>query len=320
MTDRRGFFKELLREAAGVAQELSAAMQGATDAARGRPPIAWARPATAEVAEETLLALCDEVGLTHRADDVRRFALAGFRLTRGDATARSRLGGAPELPPEFAWPSWSGRELDFVAQVDLAEVATADPGTILPRDGLMLFFYDLGERPSGLWPTHRDSCRVVVVDGDLAADESRGAALPATPLRISRELMLPGGWSFQTEELDLTLEERDSWDDLRDRLAVAQGIELEDASVPHRLLGYHEELGREVEVDCALASAGFDAEDVEVYYAHRQECETEARRWRLLLQLTAEDSDRFERLYIWVPGDELQAGTFDGAWAVCRRE
>ena len=93
MPDRRGFFKELLREAAGMAQELSAAVQGATDAV-SRPPITWARPATTVVGEETLLALCEEVGLTHRVEDVRRYALTGLRLTRGDASARSRLGGA----------------------------------------------------------------------------------------------------------------------------------------------------------------------------------------------------------------------------------
>jgi hypothetical protein len=31
-----------------------------------------------------------------------------------------------------------------------------------------------------------------------------------------------------------------------------------------------------------------------------------------------EDPDGFERLYVWVRDDELRAGTFDGAWAVCR--
>jgi hypothetical protein len=319
MTDRRGFFKELLREAAGMAQELSAAVQGAIDDV-GRPPISWARPATTVVGEETLLALCDEVGLTHRVEDVRRYALAGLRLTRGGGRERSRLGGVPELPPGFDWPTWNGRELEFLAQVDLAEVAAVDAETVLPRSGLMLFFYDLGERPSGLWPSHRDSCRVLVVDGELTTDESRPAALPASPLQLSRELMLPGAWSFQTEELELTFEERDAWDELRDRLAAAQGIEPEDTNVPHRLLGYHEELGREVEVDCALAAAGLDAEDVEVYYTHRPALEVEARRWRLLLQVSAEDSYRFERLYVWIHGDELRAGTFDGAWAVCRSE
>jgi uncharacterized protein YwqG len=272
--------------------------------------------------EETLFALCREAGLAHRADEVRRYARVSFRLTRGEATSRSRLGGVPDVPPGFVWPSWRGRELGFLAQVDLAEAATVDSETILPDCGLMLFFYDLAERPSGLSPTHSASCRVLVVDGDLAAADAQAPALGVGPLELSRELMLPGGWSLQAEELDLTPEERDAWDDLRDRLAGAQGVELEETSdgpsALHRLLGYHEEIGREVEVDCALAAAGFDAGDVDVYHAHRPALEADARRWRLLLQVSAEDSDGFERLYVWVRDDELRAGTFDDAWAVCR--
>jgi hypothetical protein len=134
--------------------------------------------------------------------------------------------------------------------------------------------------------------------------------------------MLPGGWSFHAEELDLAPEERDAWDELRDRLARAQGVELEETSarrsILDRLLGYHEEIGREVEVDCALAAAGLDAGDVDVYYAHRPALEADARRWRLLLQASGEDPDGFERLYVCIRDDHLHAGRFDGAWSVCR--
>jgi uncharacterized protein YwqG len=323
VSDRRGFFRELLREAAGVAQELRATVQAATGPEEDdRVPATPARPTTAAVDEETLLALCREAGLAHRADEVRRYARVSFRLTRGDATSRSRLGGLPEVPPGFVWPSWHGRALGFLAQVDLAEAATVDSETILPHRGLMLFFYDLAARPSGLSPADDGSCRVLVVDRDLAAAEAHAPALPVCPLELSRELMLPGGWSFHAEELDLTPEERDTWDELRDRLAGAQGVELEETGVSrsalHRLLGYHEEIGREVEIDCALAAAGLDAGDFDVYAAQRPALEADARRWRLLLQVSAEDPDGFERLYVWVRDDELRAGTFDGAWAVCR--
>jgi uncharacterized protein YwqG len=323
VSDRRGFFKDLLREAASVAQELSATVRSVTEPEHAdRVPPDPAVPAVGAVDEEALVALCSDVGLAHRADDVTRSARVSLRLTRGDATSRSRLGGIPEVPPGFVWPSWHGRDLGFLAQVDLAEAAAVDGETILPHRGLMLFFYDLAEWPSGLSPTHGAGCRVLVVDGDLATAEVHAPALRVCPLEISRELMLPGGWSFQAEELDLTPEERDAWDELRERLAGAQGVELEETSggrsALHRLLGYHEEIGREVEVDCALAAAGLDAGDVDVYHAHRATLEADARRWRLLMQVSAEDSDRFERLYVLIRGDELRAGTFDGTWAVCR--
>jgi uncharacterized protein YwqG len=325
MSDRRGFFRDLLREAAGVAQELSATVRAVTEPAyEDHVPPVPASPASAVVDDETLLALCSEAGLSHRADDVRRSARVSFRLTRGDPSSRSYLGGVPEVPPGFVWPSWHGRKLGFLAQVDLAEAAAVDSGTVLPRRGLMLFFSDLSERPSGLSPADSGSCRVVVIDGDVTTlAKEHVPALRVCPLELSRELVLPGAWSFPAEGLDLTHEERDAWDELRGRLAGAQGVELEEAtisrSVLHRLLGYHEEIGREVEVDCALAAAGLDAGDVDVYYAKRPLLEADARRWRLLLQVSGEDSDAFERLYVLIRDDELRAGAFDGVWAVCRR-
>lgn len=327
MSDRRGFFKELLREAIGAAQELSATVQAAMEPDRDEDeheavPPSPALPATTVVDEDTLVALALEGGLAHRTDDVRRCARVSLRLTRDAGTSLSRVGGVPDVPPGFAWPSWQGRDLAFLAQVDLAAVAAIEPDTVLPPRGLMLFFYDLAKRPSGLSPAHGGSCRVLVVDGELAAAEARAPALRATPLELSRELMLPGAWSFQAEELDLTWEEREAWDELRERLARGQGVELEETSIGrsalHRLLGYHEEVGREIEVDCALAAAGFDADDVEVYGEHRPALEADARRWRLLLQVSADESDPFERLYVWIRDDDLSAVTFDDAWAVCR--
>jgi hypothetical protein len=101
-----------------------------------------------------------------------------------------------------------------------------------------------------------------------------------------------------------------------------QGVELEETSADrialHRLLGYHEEIGREVEVDCALAAAGLDAGDIDFYGTRRPAVEADARRWRPLLQVSAEDSDGFERLYVLIRDGDLRTGTFDGAWAVCR--
>jgi len=119
----------------------------------------------------------------------------------------------------------------------------------------------------------------------------------------------------------------DSWDALRDRLARAQGVELVEAGPDrvalHRLLGYQDEIGREVELDCQLASAGVDAEDVSLYFESRAEHEVQARTWRLLLQLSADDSlatpeGSFERLYVCIREPELRAGNLDGAWALLR--
>jgi uncharacterized protein YwqG len=336
VSDRRGFFKDLLREAAGVAQELSSVMHAAAEPEPWRPPPPVpARPASGSVGDDALFALCRAAGLEHRAADVRRTARASVRLTRGapggDEVGRSRLGGSPDVPRGFVWPARDGRELGFLGQVDLEQLVAVDPGVPLPREGLLLFFYDLAERPSGLAPSHRGSCRVVLVDGppsELERGESHAPVLRMQPVELSRELMLPGAWSFHAEQLELSADEMDAWDDLRERVARAQGVVLEESSPDrfalHRLLGYQDEIGREVELDCQLASAGLAADDVSVYYESRADHEAEARTWRLLLQLSADDAletrldDEFDRLYVCIREPELRAGNLDGAWAVLR--
>jgi uncharacterized protein YwqG len=337
--DRRAFFKHLLREAAGVAQELNSVLRagedpGFTELEDWPPRPVPAKPARGSVDEDALLALCREVGLEHRAADVRRLARSSVRLTRApgdDAVGGSRLGGSPDVPRAFAWPEWQGRELGFLGQLKLDRVAAVDPGAPLPHEGLLLFFYDLDERPSGLLPAHRGSCRVILLDdrrSDLGPDEKHSPMLRAMPLELSRELILPSAWSFHAEELDLSPEDMDAWDELRERLARAQGVELEESSADtfalHRLLGYQDEIGREVELDCQLASAGLDADDVSAYYEYRADHESEARTWRLLLQLSADDiletprDGGFDRLYLCIGDADLNAGNFDAAWAVLR--
>jgi uncharacterized protein YwqG len=336
--DRRGFFKDLLREVAGVAQELSSAMRDVDDTVFAEPED-WtqarvrAGPARGSVGAEELLALCREAGVKRRAADVARLGRASIRLTHATentgAAGASRLGGAPDVPPGFVWPTWEGRELAFLGQLDLAQVAAVDDGLPLPREGRLLFFYDLDRRPTGLSPSHRGSCSVVHLDAGvdgLAPDEQRTPGLRELPLELSRELMLPGAWSFPTEELELSPEEMNAWDELRERLAGAQGIQLEEMSADffalHRLLGYHEEIGREIEVECELAAAGLHADDVSVYYDTRPEHEADARAWRLLLQLTVDDDlglpadAGFERLYICMRDADLCNRDFGSAWAI----
>jgi uncharacterized protein YwqG len=332
--DRRGFFKHLLREAAGVAQEMSAFRRDLESTAEEPepwpPPPVPASPAHGTVDEAALLSLCEEAGLKQRAAEVGRLARVSVRLTRGEPGARSHLGGSPDLPGDFAWPTWDGHELGFLGQLDLEQVAEVEASLPLPRTGLLLFFYDLATRPSGLVTTHRGSCRVVHVErarSELAPDESRTPALRELPIEMSRELMLPGAWSFHAEELELTADEIDAWDQLRERLAARQGVELEESSVDrfalHRLLGYQDELGREVEFDCQLTSAGLDADDVTVYYEARADHEEQAREWHLLFQLSADRTlatprEDFERLYICIRDADLRAGRVDPAWAILR--
>ncbi len=347
-SDRRRFFLDVLREAADVVREVSQAIReeldpGLLEAGEwseedqwyAQPPVA-ATPAKRTLVPEELLSLCAEVGLEERAQDVIRLARLSIRLTRAAdpeaAAPRSRLGGVPDLPSGFEWPSWNGIELAFLGQIDLAAVAALAPDLPLPGRGLLLFFYEASGQPSGLHPAHRGSCRVVHLDGDpsrLRPAPVERASFAPYPVALSGELMLPPSWSPAVEALDLDLDERAAWDDLREKVAAAQGVELEDL-VPrwqslHRLLGYPEELGSGIELDCQLASAGIAVDDADsVLDPRRDELEAGAIAWRLLLQVSDDEElgtswgQGFGRVWILMREEDLRKRAFDRAWAILR--
>jgi hypothetical protein len=59
----------------------------------------------------------------------------------------SRLGGVPDLPPGVAWPTWEGRKLPFLAQIDLTAVP-ARRGALLPSQGWLYAFGLFGNDPA----------------------------------------------------------------------------------------------------------------------------------------------------------------------------
>ena len=75
--------------------------------------------------------------------------------------------------------------------------------------------------------------------------------------------------------------------------------------------------------NCQLASAGVDADDVSLYFESRADHEVEARTWRLLLQVSADDSlatpdGSFDRLFVCIREADLRPGNLDEAWALLR--
>jgi uncharacterized protein YwqG len=337
-SDRRSFFKQLARGMVEVAQEVSGAMRDLDLDAEPIEPWTPPRPVPATPTERTATAadleqLVREVGLERRLDDALRLARPSIRLTPAEGPATpgaSRLGGAPDAPAGLEWPTVGDRQLAFVGQLRLADVAGLVPDGPLPREGLLLLFWDATGEPNGLSPGDRGSCRALVVDDDPAALEPRTdgpAPYKELPVELSRELTLPRQWHSVLEALDLDGDEFVAWDELRTKLAAFQGVELEEVAADwhalHRLLGWPEEVGGEMELDCQLATNGVDLGKGAGYADDRaEELRSGAPEWRLLFQLSADDdlgttfNEGFGRLYLWLRDQDLQGGNFDAAWAI----
>jgi uncharacterized protein YwqG len=337
--DRAGFFKEVLRAAAEVVQEFGAAVRSSDERGPPEEPEPWfeprpvqAMPARRSASLDDLARLCREVGLGAHETEVLGLARPSVRLTLSerprDEHGGSHLGGVPDLPRGFRWPTWQGEDLVFLAQIRLEDVAAIDPNGPLPPRGLLLFFYDAVRQPLGLDPADRGSCQAVLYQGDASRLEPAPERewFIDSPLDLSLELTLPSFFSVPVEQLGLDAG-FESWEELRLRLARLQGVELEEPAAGrfalHRLLGYPEELEGRMELDCHLASHGIDLSEGAGYTDPRaQKLMTGAAEWRLILQLSTDDDvgfyfrDGLGRLYIWMRERDLLEHETSRAWAI----
>ena len=196
---------------------------------------------------------------------------------------------------------------------DVASKASALAGSLtLELDGTTCHVTLLGpNRAAGSTPATSPSH----TPGGWA--DTRGGS-SQLPIAGSIELVLPRTWSDRVQELGLTDEETRQWTQLRKHLAAFQGADLpgeqEPPPVIHRLLGYPDERNGDMPLACELAIG--DPTHVGPAYSHPRapEFASAANRWRLLLQLSADEllgwswGSGDERLYVWIDEADLAMG------------
>lgn len=261
---------------------------------RARPPASKpiepepAPPTRAAISDELFADLVADCGLGDLADGARSLAVRGARLGQDPGTA-TRSSDATGIPATI--------------EIDLSTVPRPSPW---PDSGALRIEIDPNARAGG------EKAPLPVALSLVPLDAER-------PLLGSPELTLPRAWSASAQALGLGPEQVDRWEELRRRLAEAHGVELTDEpSRPfaiHRLFGYPDERTGQMPVWCELLERGVDlgGEPVFMHPMSRRVSE-DAGRWRLLLQLSRDPrldwrwGDGLERLYVWVPAEELDAG------------
>lgn len=218
----------------------------------------------------------------------------------------SKFGGAPDVPADFVWPTWKGKSLTFLAQINLAEVASLDIEKQLPCAGVLLFFVMLDEE-SSLWelwdgPEQRDGWRVVWAREPLQRiappDDSHWIAALNTH-RVSCD----ASWVVPQDSVDFDWTETEwshfTWDVLE---------------VPaHRMLTcpYAPQLS-------PLAYAANGAAGKSGYDLYDESVATDD--WILLLQLDTGAGDFFDDihdvgwLYFMMRREDLAKGDFSNVW------
>jgi uncharacterized protein YwqG len=232
----------------------------------------------------------------------------------------SKLGGLPDLPPGVAWPHREDKPLEFLAQINLADVADFDREKLLPSSGLLSFFLDT--RRFGA-----NRATVLYFEGPDWQRLEKPEALMARGLMNSIRKLWEGSrlklsvCSINAGPLWTLPEwEASDWLTLGNLKPTAEDYpayhrlqeQLENQLPKHQMLGHADSLEGNVAHEAEQATRQLDwARDV-------QAIEQGALEWEVLLQLDCQEPDwdweGFDRMFFLIRREDLRARRFDRVW------
>jgi hypothetical protein len=235
----------------------------------------------------------------------------------------ARLGGAPRLPPEVAWPASPARPMSFVGELDLAALHRAVPeaAPTLPWAGRLALFYDVEEMPWGYEPAHGAYFKVLHLDGEGAPIAAPAGATAFT------ERVLGARCARTLPDLeDLPAEGRLEAEPAEAYLAHATALVGEP---DHRVGGHPAWIQDDAREAAAIVTAGGSTaapreERTPVGDARATRAglgPAAAKVWRLVWQIDTDGEAGFMwgdggRLYLLARDEDLKARRFDRAWLV----
>ena len=246
---------------------------------------------------------------------------------------RSKFGGKPAVPADFVWPYFASadydgetanRPLSFLCQINLEEIAVYDKENVLPKKGLLLFFYELETMCWGYDPEENGCARVYYFEdvnglsaAELPEDIREDYRLKEYDLSFEAKASYP---SF--EELDCHAE-TDFDFEVYDEILEKMGCDIDPER--HKLLGYADPLQGEMLTECERVTRGLYCGDAESYRNTPEDEEAAileaAPDWILLFQMTSIDEEDcclmfgdMGNIYFYIRKQDLQARNFDKIW------
>lgn len=236
------------------------------------------------------------------------------------AIGASKAGGKPDLPENIEWPvEENGEPLYFVAQINLHDVSNLDSSNLLPKTGILYFFYTTfyfrsgGLDVYGVKPEDKDKFKIIYSKD--AADKLQRRDFPSS---------LPAGAKFQTRELTFIVDSSFSDENIdflnNDELLEYNNILMKNENRAGKMLGYASVIQDSMEFDCELVTHGMRCDRAIDYndpsYAEFIKNQSE---WLLLLEVVSGIVPGMEwgdmgNLYFWIKRKDLQENRFDKAW------
>lgn len=253
----------------------------------------------------------------------------------------TRFGGQPDVPSNFIWPTFEGkifdnimitakRPLAFLAQFNCEEISQYDKENLLPKHGLLSFFYELDSQCWGFDPTDKGCARVYWFEdisklsaAEFPVDMQDEFKLPMLQIKLSQKVSCPS-WEDFFQKLPSDEEDEAfnaAWEEII-------GEESETLNGYSQLLGWPDVIQNTMYMDCELASQGYYMGDVEGWNkipedVRKQAEETARDRWMLLFQLDTVECGDFElmfgdcgHIYFYIMKEDLKNRRFDRIWLV----
>lgn len=231
--------------------------------------------------------------------------------------AKSKVGGKPHLPKEQEWPKNElGKSLSFIGQLNFEDVSKYDQSGLLPKQGLLSFFYCADQEAWGFDPKDRQRFKIIYTDNvnsavkqDFPADLDKHSIFKPNRLTFNSSLSIP---TWQEDSIDGLIEE----DDSDNYIEASSGSD-------NQIFGYANCVQGTMELECQLVTNGLYCGDSTGYESpRRKELEKGKDDWVLLLQL---DSDEEKtgmmwgnggRIYFWIKHQDLANKDFDKTWCI----
>ena len=247
----------------------------------------------------------------------------------------SKIGGRPDLPSDFQWSSFYGKDCDYVAdtrplsflaQINLEEINSYDKEDLLPPNGMLYFFYDLATMTWGFDPHDRGSSRVYYYTGDVSElkrtefpskllEEYR---LPEMPITFSTKADLPYYDEFCEWHSQCSPKE---WEEYY-RVVAEMGFDSEEDKIS-KLLGYADLVQGSMLLECEL-TANCTNPDMPILFSTASPQQKEhSKKWTLLFQLDSIETKDYEllwgdvgRIYYYINADDLKEQNFNNCWLI----
>ena len=236
----------------------------------------------------------------------------------------SRIGGVPDVPPDFKWPERNEVPQSFIAQISLEEMHPYDTYGVLPERGMLWFFYDAKQETYGADPTDRGGWSVRFTEDysglqRIAAPQKLPAEsqFKACTVRFASEITLSQSPKLDVPDFDWTDTEVQKYETLLSTFPTPE----DHGAVHHQLLGNPQTIQDDMRLECQLASHGV----TDINDSRAKELSKDAKEWQLLLQIDTDEDIGMRwgdagMIYYWLRASDLQKCDFDDSWLVLQSE